>query len=738
MNSKSRPFRPFAVTRCAVAVASAYAGMTSTCAWSQATVPLAVLPEVQVTGTREKELLVETPASVGVIQGETVRQDKPTHPNQIMGQIPGVAVAVTNGEGHTTAIRQPFTTGAVYLFLEDGIPTRSTGFFNHNALYEINIPQSGGIEVIRGPGTALYGSDAIGGVVNVLTRVPPAKPELDVSGEIGGHGWWRTLIGGGNTHGKDAWRADLNLTHTDGWRDTTAYDRQSGNFRWDRAIDADASLKTVFAFSRVDQQTGANSPLLAGSVINDYENDPRRNYLPIAYRKVDAYRLSTSYERQSGDSLLSITPYLRDDSMDLLASFTLNSDPTVYNVQNKSFGAMAKWRTDFPQIMRARLIVGADLDVSPGSREEDAINPTYTYLNLSTNTRVFSSYTTGPRIYDYDVTFQGISPYLHGEISPTERLRVTAGLRYDHLSYKLDNHAASPFITVPAGPVVPPSTAAFPPTRVYGQAPDTTVTFEQLSPKIGATYALAANTHAYASYNTGFRAPSEGDLFRPAFGANTTAAQALMESSLALKPIKADQYELGLRGLLSTVSYNAVLYDLTKRDDIVSQRDPVTTLTQRVNAGETSHRGVEIGVGAPFFREFRLDVAYSYARHTYEDWVTSQGDFTGKDIEAAPRVLANTRLTWQPDTGVRMQLEWVKIGWYWLDAANTQKYDGHDLLNLRANWALSKGISLFGSIYNLADKRYADSGQLSGGTQPTPLLSPGLPRTLYAGVEGRW
>ena len=46
----------------------------------------------------------------------------------------GVAVGVTNGEGHTTAIRQPFTTSPLYLYLEDGIPTRATGFFNHNAL----------------------------------------------------------------------------------------------------------------------------------------------------------------------------------------------------------------------------------------------------------------------------------------------------------------------------------------------------------------------------------------------------------------------------------------------------------------------------------------------------------------------------------------------------------------------------------------------------------------------------
>jgi iron complex outermembrane recepter protein len=697
-----------------------------------------VLPEVTVTGTREEALLSETPASVGVIKGDTVRQDKPAHPTQIMGQIPGVSVAVTNGEGHTTAIRQPFTTAPLYLFLEDGIPTRSTGFFNHNALYEINIPQSGGIEVIRGPGTALYGSDAIGGVINVLTRKPPEKGEVTLSGELGMFGWRRILAGGGNTFGRDGFRADLNLTHTDGWRDATAYDRQSGTLRWDRAIDNESILKTVFAFSRVDQQTGANSPLLAGAVRNDYQDDPKRNYLPIAFRKVDAYRLSSAYERYFGDSLLSVTPYFRDDSMDLLASFTLNSDPTVFNVQNKSFGVMAKWRTDFPQMMRARLIVGADVDVSPGGREENAINPVYSILSNSTNTRIFSAYTVGPRIYDYDVTFQGISPYVHGEISPTERLRVTGGVRFDHLSYRFDNNAAAPSITVPAGPIVAPATAAFPPLRIYGQAPDTKVKFEHLSPKLGATYALGNETHAFVSYNHGFRAPSEGDLFRPAFGANAAAALAQMQSSLALKPIKVDQYEIGLRGSIGPVSYDAVLYDLTKRDDIVSQRDPITTLTQRVNAGKTSHRGLEVGAGSPIAGPFRLDVAFSYAKHTYEEWVTATGDFTGKEIEAAPRVIANSRLTWQPDAGVRVQLEWVRIGSYWLDAANTQKYSGHDLVNLRANWALSKDISLFGSIYNLGDRRYADSAQLSGGTQPTPLLSPGLPRTLYAGLEAKW
>jgi iron complex outermembrane recepter protein len=679
------------------------------------------LPDVVVTGTREGTSLKETPEAVGVIPRESIERTRPNHPSQLLGQIPGVAVAVTNGEGHTTAIRQPFTTNPVYLFLEDGIPIRSTGFFNHNALYEINIPQAGGIEVTRGPGTALYGSDAIGGIVNVLTRTPPTERELGISGELGGHGFWRILGGGGAGYGSGGWRADLNLTHTDGWRDATGYDRQSGTVRWDHFIGGDTALKTVFAFSTIDQQTGANSPL----VMSDYVNNPTRNYLPIAFRKVDAFRLSTNYEREIGNTLVSLTPYVRDNSMDLLASFALNFDPTASMVQNRSYGLLAKWRVDFPDAMRARLIVGADIDVSPGERQEDSLNVRTSGVAPA---RVFESYSVARRVYDYDVTFTGISPYVHGEISPTERLRVIAGLRYDHLSYKFRNRlAGAPIFVAPGTP--------FPGARFYGQAGDTDLDFTHVSPKLGATYALGAHAHAFVGYSHGFRAPSEGNLFRPAVAFNAAAAIVSTQSALSLKPIKADQVEAGLRGIVGTISYDLVVYDLRKRDDIVSQRDPVTTFTQTVNAGSTRHRGVEVGLGAPVLPVLRLDVAFSYAEHKYEEWVTNAGSFSGKEIEAAPRVVATTRLTWRPAPGAQAQLEWVRLGRYWLDAANTQTYAGHDLLNVRANYALMRGVSVFGSVYNVTDKRYADSAQLSSNQ---PVLSPGLPRTFYAGLEAKW
>lgn len=680
--------------------------------------------EVTVTGTREGRLLSETPATVGIVKGEDIRATNAKHPSELMGRVPGVWVNITGGEGHITAIRQPLTTSPVYLYLEDGVPTRSTGFFNHNALYEINVPMAAGIEVNKGPGTALYGSDAIGGVVNVLTRPAPLKPEAEISADIGENGWKRTLITGGNTFGSDGFRGDLNLTHTDGWREKTGYDRQSGTVRWDKVLGGDAVLKTVATFSNIDQETAGSSTISK----NDYENNPTVNYTPISFRKVKAARLSAAYEQESANSLLSITPYLRYDDMDLLANWSLSYDPTVYNTNNSSFGVMAKYRRDF-EPMRARLIVGVDVDHSPGSRSEQSINLTST--SGTGYTKRYLAYTVGSTIYSYDATYRGVSPYLHGELSPADKLRLTAGLRYDNMRYEYDNHLTDSWILAGG--------------RYYGHVGDTSVSYDHFSPKLGATYAFTNDVSGFVNYNHAFRAPSEGQLFRPSAGSGTTnpqkqaSAQANAQSALGLKPVKVDSYEIGMRGKAGEkISWEASAYHMTKRDDILSFKDPATNASQSLNAGKTLHRGIEIAAGADLASQWRLDVAYSYAKHTYEKWsVNPTTDYSGKEMETAPRIIGNTRLSYAPGAlnGGKIAVEWVSLGSYWRDQANTSKYDGHDLFNVRVNYPINREWEAFGSISNLTDERYAESSSLSSGNE---VFAPGLSRTVYAGIRYGW
>jgi outer membrane receptor protein involved in Fe transport len=659
-----------------------------------------VLGDVVISATREAERRVEVPITIGVIDSALLRSVHPAHPSEIMNRVAGVWVNVTGGEGHMTAIRQPLGTDPVYLFLEDGVPSRSTGFFNHNALYEINIPQADRIEVTKGPANALYGSDAIGGVVNVSTRAPSRTPELTFSAEGGENAWGRGLITASNTWGASGVRADVNYTRTDGWRRATDYDRQSATVRWDQDLGGGAGLKTLATVSLIDQRTAGTSLVSR----DDYLNNPTVNYTPISLREVKAYRASTAYSRETGRSLLSLTPYARYDWMRLLPNWSLTYDPQDYTTDNYSAGVLAKYRRDFAPL-RTRLIVGLDADYSPGGQVEYALTAT------RDANRIFTSYRRDSLIYDYDVAYRGVSPYVQLEASPAARLRVTGGLRYDYSGYAYDTHLAP----LAGGR--------------WRRPADTTVSYTHLSPKVGATYELDPAVNLFVSYRHGFRAPSQGQLFRQGSAANT----------VGLEPVKADNYEAGLRGRVGArVDYDLALYSLVKRDDILSYTR-LDGSTEVQNAGRTSHRGVEATLGVQATAALRLDVAYSYARHEYESWSPRAGvTLSGNEMANAPRHLGSATLTVAPArlAGAQASLEWTRVGGYWQDAENTHWYAGHQLLHARATYPLGPHFTLSARVMNLTNRRYAETSAYTAARGEE--YAPGMPRTVYVTGQYAW
>jgi outer membrane receptor protein involved in Fe transport len=185
-------------------------------------------------------------------------------------------------------------------------------------------------------------------------------------------------------------------------------------------------------------------------------------------------------------------------------------------------------------------------------------------------------------------------------------------------------------------------------------------------------------------------------------------------------------------------SYELVSYLLQKRDDLLGFRDS-SGVTVQTNNGSTRHQGVEFGLGRSINSILRIDAAAVYAKHQYLDWaVNSTTNYSNKEIEASPRFLSNVRLTWTSVKETFFQLEWVKVGSYFLEPSNAiGKYAGHDLFNLRVSQQLDDRWTLFGRVLNLADTRYADSAQTSA-APVVPVYSPGLPRAMYVGLEGKW
>jgi outer membrane receptor protein involved in Fe transport len=562
-----------------------------------------------------------------------------------------------------------------------------------------------GIEVTRGPGSALYGSDAIGGVINVLTRSALDRSGVGGSLEAGGHGWRRVLLDANWSNGAHGVRATVNGTASDGWRTATAYDRQSVSLRWDW-LRGSALTKTMLSVSRIDQQTAGSSALPE----IDYLEDPSANLTPISFRDVNAVRLSVDHRRLVGRTSLSVLPYYRYDSMGLLPNWTLTFDPTVYTTDNHSIGLLAKAQREVAP-WRTTLTAGIDADWSPGQRVEDIVRANTTASGLASGRRVFDSYTTGPRIYDYAVTFGSASPYAQAELSPTSRLRVSVGLRADQMRYDYDDRLSTP------------------PTARHRRPADGSRTFTHVSPKLGGTYQLSPAASLFGSYRHAFRAPSEGQLFRQGSAVNT----------IDLDPVRANNTEIGLRvSPYPGLSFDVSAYQLVKYDDILSYRDPADGLTTAVNAGKTRHRGIEVGVewSAGWWG---LNAAYAYGRHRYVEWLVdpvARIDLSGFEQESAPRHLGSASVRVSPSPRVTAAADVTVLGSYWMDANNTTQYGGHALVNLRGQVGAGEHARLFVKVLNLFDRLYAESASytIARGRE----LAPGRPRTVFAGVELDW
>jgi len=148
--------------------------------------------EIIVSSNRETQKRNEAPISIQTITKSIINDTKATRLDMLLNKASGVYMIDLGNEQHTMSIRQPINYNSVYLYLEDGIPIRTIGDFNHNALIEINQSSLSRIEIIKGPASSLYGSEAIGGVVNFISQSPSVSFLPKIQAEIGSRGYKRT------------------------------------------------------------------------------------------------------------------------------------------------------------------------------------------------------------------------------------------------------------------------------------------------------------------------------------------------------------------------------------------------------------------------------------------------------------------------------------------------------------------------------------------------------------------
>ena len=622
------------------------------------------------------------PIAIESISSKTIQDVKPTSVDQLLNRVSGVNMVNLGNEQHQMSIRQPMTTKSLFLYLEDGIPVRTTGLFNHNAILEMNMAAVKNIEVIKGPSSALYGSEAIGGVVNFITQAPTMNTVLKLSAQKNNIGLNRGDLQTSFTAGK--WGFSIAGYYSDkrnGYLEYSDFHKGTVSARIDYRFTEKTSLSTSVSVLNY------NSDMSGGIDSSMFANKSFKNLQTFTYRNVKSLRVrSTLNHNWTENSKSSFSLIFRENSIGQNPAYRIKDDyrkqGNVFvgrkdlahgEINESSFNsyAMAMQHRQRFNWKDAVLTAGVQVDISPSSYQAN-----YIRINKDTVSKKYVNYNaTDSVLTRYNTNLNNYAGYINFELSPIENLRIVGSLRYDIFRYGFDNHLK--------------------PSSFSGSA-DTVNYFKRISPKIGFTYNFNNRTGLYANYSEGFVPPQVTEMY-------TGVKVPKLNASVFYN------YEIGgwAEIIKNILSADLSLYSLQGTNEIISVRLDDGSFANQ-NAGRTSHKGIEAGVNFTPFKGLSARFSGAYSKHHFVNFVEKGTSYNGNEMNNAPNYLYNTEVWYKPSflQGFRIGAEWQHVGSYYVNPQNTAKYAGYDVFNLRAGYRL-KALEVWMNVLNVTDKYYS-------------------------------
>lgn len=659
---------------------------------------------ITVTTTRSEQIANNVIGNQAAVTGENIQFVAPTHINEILLSIPGTNISRNNGQESLIALRSPVFTGAgacgAFMTAQDGVPLRGAGFCNVNELFDGFSEQAGRIEVVRGPGSVLYGSNAMHGVINIVSQ-KVGEANSYASMEAGSWGHLKFNGSGAFINGNHGFRVTGTVAHDGGYIEESGFNQQKGQLRHEYN-NGSFEISSNFMFTNLDQET-------AGYLVGlDLYKDPvaaKTNANPEAFRKAKSFRYWSTISADVSDNVrLQVTPYARSMDMEFLMHF-IPGQPLEENEQ-KSVGFQSAFYINEGE--QFELIVGVDGELGNGELKQTQDEPTVGSAFL------VATIPSGKQ-YDYEVDTKLIAGFLRGEFDINDQLSVMGGVRAEHVKYDYNNRMTSGRVDEAGNP------CGFGGCR-YTRPADREDSFNNASFEAGLLFKIDDNNNFFTRYSRGFRAPQTAELYR-----------LQVEQLVAdIDSVKLDSIEVGVRGITDTYSYEIAGFYM-KKDNVIFQDNRVN-----VDNGKSKHIGVE----GMFEYRFPIDVSIrasgSLAEHKYDfDYLSDGINWNGLDIDTAPRNFGSIQLNWIPANKVKAGLEWVWMGSYYMEPTNTYKYEGHNYFNLRVEAEAMENVDIFIRVMNITNVRYAERADYAPfGVGERYFV--GRPRGFYGGAKVRF
>jgi len=684
--------------------------------------------KITVTGTKTPRETSEYPGSVTVIESDEIYSNQSPTLRNLLKDVPGVSTKKFTQSGVRGISGQEDVNirgmnGDRILMQVDGIrlPTYSYSTyytFGRGNYIDFNTLKS--VEVLKGPASTLYGSDALGGAISFRQLAPS-----DLLTEDGKYSIELPTYYDGSNEG---FGGSLKIA-------APISDKLSGLFivsgekGGDLSTNADekyinggeSSGKTLFSNLEFNLDDYSKANFIAESINKSSDEDPvKSSNLPSGYSSLDSesetqtnrYSLSFVYDNPSNGKAVQYTK-VKAYFQDIKADHKYSRYAIVYGrpsnqnrdqpFEHSSFGAELQFRSDRKAgNVLHQITYGVDFSESDNERERKVTN-NFTGITESLKETPNS-------------TIKRSGFYLQDEVTVNDKLDVIAGIRFD--SFDLDAQSDSAYLANGVGVLEPVG---------YNE--------NAISPKLSAIYKINPEVSIYGLYAKGFRAPNYVDM-----NSSFTNVQRRYTtySNPDLKPETSDTFEVGLRNFTDKFDWNISGF-FSRYDDYIEQHSYIGRSAtgfseyKSMNKDEIDIYGTEIEAEYRFNPDstgisLLASLGYQHGENTKTD--------TALDSIEPLKAIAILRYK-TLDNKITLDLKNTHVGGPRVESGTTTYVpDSYNKVDFIGKLKQSERLEVDFGVYNLFDERYyyysdvkglsKTASNLEGYSQPSRHIKAGF------------
>lgn len=652
--------------------------------------PLTVREQVVVSATRSEIRLSEAPGSTVRLSETDIAANPAPVVDDILRQVPGFSLFRRSGSRTANPTSQGVSLRGLgasgpsrALVLEDGIPILDPfgGWVYWDRIPPIELAN---VEVFRGGASNLYGSDALGGVVQFVTRNAEG-PAFSLQGSYGNEETPDLSFWGGDVIGKWDFQLATGLYRSDGYILVPSSQRGS--------VDTPANSEHATIDASIGHKLGTAGRIF---VRGNFYDESRNNGTPIQINATTIGEGAAGLDTPLGAND-SLTARLYGDVQGYDQAFSSiapdrNSESLtdIQHVPAQQLGGTAQWTHTLGKSQT--LIFGTDVQQVMGASDEQLFTSgTHTANNVA-----------GGRQTDFGIFGEDIFR-IH------QKWTVILGARFDDW-WNLDGSTVRTPISKPG----PPVAVNFPDRSDIA-----------FNPRLSVLRSLTRNVSITGSVYRAFRAPTLNELYRSFRQGNT-----LTLSNAALNAERLTGAEAGAN--VTGLNHKLVFQGTFFWSDIVNPVENVTLSTtpllitrQRQNLGRTRSFGVELDSVTNVTKNIQISAGYIYTNATV---VSSPGtSLQGLDIPQVPRNAFTFQARyWNPKI-VLLSVQGRFVGQQYDDDQNQFPLNSFYVMDLLAGRTLTKHLQAFGAVENILNQQYM--------VARTPVTNLGPPILFRVGLR---